>query len=108
MAQPDLLLASQHFGPRGKQSPEQKLMIAVLQDALDCLEKYRSATKSHECRLLHETRQWFLADEPAWPYSFECICLTLDLDASAVRRRLGVVPEPQPVAQMRAAGLRTR
>ena len=97
LTQLDIILPSQHFGPRRKQAPEQRLMIAVLHDALDCLEKYRFATSSHGRRVFHEAKQWFLADEADWPYSFECICGVLGLESSAVRQRLRVAPEPQPV-----------
>jgi len=97
LTQPDIILPSQHFGPRRKQAPEQRLMIAVLHDALDCVEKYRFASSSHGRRLFHEAKQWFLADEADWPYSFECICGVLGLDSNAVRQRLRVAPEPQPV-----------
>lgn len=103
MMQLDIVLPSQHFGPRRKQAPEQRLMIAVLHDALDCLEKHRCATDTHGRRLFHEAKQWFLADETEWPYSFECICGVLDLDSNAVRQRLRVAPEPQPVPELRAA-----
>jgi hypothetical protein len=108
MMQLDLLLASQHFGPQRKQAPEQRLMAAVLQDALDCLEKYRSARNIYDRRLFHEAKRWFLAEESKWPYSFESICGALDLDSNAVRQRLGVAPEPQSVPELRAAGLPTR
>jgi hypothetical protein len=47
LTQLDIILPSQHYGPQRKQAPEQRLMIAVLHDALDCLEKYRCATNSH-------------------------------------------------------------
>ena len=93
LTQLDIILPSQHFGPRRMQAPEQRLMIAVLHDALDCLEKYRFATGRHGRRLFHDAKQWFLADEPEWPYSFECICGVLDLDSSAVRQRLRVALE---------------
>ena len=95
LTQLDIILPSQHFGPQRKQAPEQRLMIAVLHDALDCLEKYRYATGSHGRQLFHETEQWFLADETEWPFSFECICGVLDLDPNAVRQRLRVAAEPQ-------------
>jgi hypothetical protein len=98
LTQLNIILPSQHFGSRRKQAPEQRLMIAVLHDALDCLEKYRSATGSHGRRLFREAKQWFLADETEWPYSFECICGALDLDSNAVRQRLRVAPESQPAA----------
>ena len=103
LTQLDIILPSQHFGPRRKQAPEQRLMIAVLHDALDCVDKYRFATSARGRRLFHEAKQWFLADETEWPYSFECICGVLDLDSNAVRQRLRVAPEPQPVPELRAA-----
>ena len=86
----DIILPSQHFGPQRKQAPEHRLMMAVLHDALDCLEKYRFATAARGRRIFREAQQWFLADETKWPYSFECICGVLDLDANAVRQRLRV------------------
>jgi hypothetical protein len=88
----DIVLPLQHFGSRRAQPPERRLMIAVLHDALECIEKYRSATDTRGRRLFHEAKQWFLAAETAWPYSFECICGALDLDSNAVRQRLRVVP----------------
>ena len=104
LTQLDIILPSQHFAPRRIQAPEQRLMIAVLHDAFDCVEKYRRATGSQGRRLFHEAKQWFLADETEWPYSFESICAVLDLDANAVRRRLSVAPEPVP--EVRAALVR--
>ena len=88
MAQPDIILPSQYFGPRRMQAPEQRLMIAVLRDALDCVEKYRCATSARGQRLFREAKRWLFAEEADWPYSFECICGVLDLDSNAVRQRL--------------------
>ena len=42
MPQPDIVLPSQHFGTPRKQAPEQRLMIAVLHDALDCVRSIAS------------------------------------------------------------------
>jgi hypothetical protein len=72
-------------------------MIAVLHDALNCIEKYRFATDQRGRRLFDEVTQWLGAKETGWPYSFESICEVLGLDANAVRHRLGVTPEQQPV-----------
>jgi len=88
---------------RRKQAPEERLMIAVLRDALDCLEKYRFATGRQGRRLFYETRRWFLADDTRWPYSFERICGALDLEASAVRRRITM----RAVAQRTSRSLET-
>ena len=105
MMQLDIVLPSQHFGSRRKQAPEQRLMIAVLQDALDCLQKHRFAKDPHGRRLFQEAQQWFLADETDWPYSFERICGALGLDTDAVRQRLRIAPEPQtaPVSPARSS-----
>jgi hypothetical protein len=70
-------------------------MIAILHDAIDCVEKYRVATDPQGQRIFQEAKEWLLADESEWPYSFECICGVLELDASAVRRRLRLAPEQQ-------------
>ncbi len=99
--QPDIVLPSQHFGPQHRQAPEQRLMIAVLQDALDCVQKHRFAKDAHRRQAFREARRWFLAGETDWPYSFECICDTLDLDADAVRRRLRVGRKPPEREAMR-------
>ena len=87
---PDVVLPSQYFLTRRHQAPEKRLMIAVLHDALDCLDKYRFATDKHDRRLFHETKEWFLSEEADWPYAFESICSVLDLDSTAVRQRLAV------------------
>lgn len=103
LTQLDIVLPSQHFGLRRRQEPEQQLMIAVLHDALDCIEKYRFALNRRGRRLFHEAKQWFLAEEADWPYSFESICGVLDLDSDAVRQRLQVAPEPNPLPELRTA-----
>jgi len=90
LMQIDIVLPSQHFEPRRPQAPEQRLMIAVFQDALECL------AGNHGDRLCDEAKRWFLADEADWPYSFQGICGVLDLDANAVRQRLRVAPERRP------------
>ena len=97
--QPEVVLPSQYFPPRRKQAPEQQLMIAVLHDAVDCLEKYRFATDIRDRRLFNEAKQWFLAHETEWPYSFECICGVLQLDSNAVRQRLRVMPQARKGAR---------
>jgi hypothetical protein len=76
-------------GPLGrKQGPEGRLMLAVLKDALDCLERHRFSTKDFQRRLFHDARRWILSVGAAGPFSFEFICGVLGLDANAVRRGL--------------------
>ena len=106
MFQPHVILPPQHFHVRKPLVPEQRLMIAVVQDAINCVEKYRFATDQRGRRLFDEERQWLGATETDWPYSFEHICQVLGLDANAVRARLGVAQEQHPALvprQMSAA-----
>ena len=106
LTQLHIILPSQHFGSQRKLSPEQRLMMAVLHDAVDCLAKYRVATGNHGRRLFEQTQQWFLAGETRWPYSFEGICGVLDLDADAVRQRLRVRPAQRTSARAERHGYR--
>ena len=107
----NVLLPSQHFGARNPPAPELRLMVAVVQDAIKCIEKYRFATDHRGRRLFDEVTQWLGAKETGWLYSFESICEVLGLDANAVRRRLGVAQGQQPVfvpRQMYAARQESR
>jgi len=88
MLQPNILL-----GARKPLAPEQRLMIAVVQDAINCLEKYRFATDPRGRQLFAEVTEWLDAAQPGWPYSFESICEVLGLDATAVRHRLGLAQD---------------
>ena len=97
MLQPDIILPSQYVGPHRRLTPEHELMIAVLQDAIECVAKHRHARDYRGRRLFDEATQWLLAKESNWPYSFECICAVLDLDANAVRRSVHL-PERNPIA----------
>jgi hypothetical protein len=101
MVQLDIILPSQHFVPHhGRRAPERRLMIAVLQDAIECIEKHRLARGGPRQRLFNEVAQWLLSEQTDWLYSFERICEVLDLDANAVRRQLRIVPE-RPVRASR-------
>ena len=61
MLQPNIILPSQYFGRR--LTPEHGLMIAVLQDAIDCVAKHRYAKDYPWRRLFDEATQWLLAAE---------------------------------------------
>jgi len=102
LVQPHIVLPSQHFGGQQPERPELRLMVAVVQDAINCVEKYRCATDRRGRRLFDEVTQWFSVREPLWPFSFESICEVLRLDADAVRRALGVTPARPPVHQPHA------
>ena len=94
-----VILPVQHFHPPRKLAPEQRLMMAVLEDAVRCVEMHRFPTDDRHHRLFNETKQWLLAEESHWLYSFERICAVLDLDAAAVRYRLQLAQPPGSVSR---------
>lgn len=88
----DVLLPSQFFTPlRGSHAfwhGEQRLLFAVLQDAVACWLRYREGRSPRERRLFAETYDWFWSEERGWLFAFERICELLDLDPSYIRRGL--------------------
>ena len=75
-------------------------MIAVLDDAIHCVMKYRSATDGLGRQLFAEETEWLLSEDARWPYSFECICDVLNLDATAVRAELYLIANPPPALRI--------
>ena len=63
---------------------EQRLMAAVLEDAVDV---YRHP-RANRHRLVRETEAWFRSDDPRYVFSFARICKALDLDPRAIRAAL--------------------
>ena len=75
--EPDILATHQFcrvFKKKGYFEPEERLMFAVLTDAVECFQKYLSS-KSPRCRgLFTQADAWIRSTESRWPYSFEHIC----------------------------------
>ena len=65
--------------------PEQKLMFAVLTDAIECFQKYIASTNRRSRNLFREAERWILSHEKDWPFSFEHICDALHLSPSYLR-----------------------
>jgi hypothetical protein len=65
--------------------PEQHLMAAVLEDALNVRRRGPCATGRSPRLLYAEVRRWFASNDIQWPFSFVNICQGLGLDPSAVR-----------------------
>lgn len=81
----------QFFAQRRKvlqHTGEYRLLIAVLQDALECWFRYRHARRTRERRLFHEVSEWFSARDRDWLFAFECICDHLELDPNYIRQGL--------------------
>ena len=89
--QPDTLLPVQFYDRlrrRADYDGERRLMIAVLEDAVDVYRK-QAAAKDHRGRQLFEDAEsWIESPEHTWLFSFQNICDVLGLDAEYLREGL--------------------
>jgi hypothetical protein len=89
--QPDSLLPAQFFAElqqKAQACGERRLMVAILEDAVDCFQKYLWAADNRSRHLHAEAEKWFLSDDDSWPFSFVNICHALDLHPGFIRRGL--------------------
>jgi len=86
--EPDIFLPSQFYGSGGlsrKLEGEKRLMIAILKDAVECLEKYRD-TRSTSGRVHYESAiEWVTDASTDWLFSFTNICDFLGFDPNYLR-----------------------
>ena len=116
--EPDALLPAQFYaafrggsGVRG----EKRLMLAVLEDALDCYQKYVSAGDGQGQQLFEEANTWITCSDRGWSFSYENICEALEISPEYLRQglerwRTGILSVPRraarPVSKPEAAGIR--
>jgi len=87
----NLVMPSQlfpEFAGEGCMQAEKRLLLAVLQDAIDIVLKHARATTTRDQRLYAETVAWIVSDEIGSPFDFVNLCEALDLDPSCLRRGL--------------------
>lgn len=98
--EPEAILPVQFFRPRGKETRggERRLVVAVLEDAINCFQKHLLARDNRGRRLFRDAERWMMSADRAQPFSFENICEFLSLDAEYIRcglRRWARVAESQ-------------
>ena len=89
--QPDTLLPEQFletFRRKLHLEPEKKLMLAVLEDAVACYQKYLFARDSKGKLLFQEAEEWVQERGGDWLFSFAHVCETLGFDPDYVRHGL--------------------
>ena len=67
---------------------EEGLMLAVLENAIECFQRNIFAHKRKRKRLYQEAEEWILEKDSDWCFSFELICETLDLHPDYIRQGL--------------------
>jgi hypothetical protein len=92
----------------GPAAGERALMRAVLEDAVQCLAG-EIGPRQERPQLAVEAREWFLADDTHWPFSFANVCDALGFDIDRLRAQvLRDAPEIAPVESASIAPSRPR
>ena len=89
--QPDTLLPEQFLDTFRRKlylEPEKKLMLAILEDAIACYQKYFFARDSKGKALFQEAEEWVDEAGAANVFSFDSVCETLGLNPDYLRRGL--------------------
>jgi hypothetical protein len=89
--QPDTLLPAQYLETVRRKAhlePEKKLMLAVLEDAIACFQKYVLARDGKGRAMLRDAEEWIMEERSEWLFSFENICEVLGFDPQYVRKGL--------------------
>jgi hypothetical protein len=67
---------------------EERLMLAVLKDAVECIERYRHEYGARSRATYDDALRWVRGNDRTWLFSFENVCLGLSLDPSRLRSLL--------------------
>lgn len=68
--------------------PIKRLMLAVLEDALNCLDKHANAKHGDCLRSYREAEQWFCRNGDDSIFSFSTVCETLGIEPNYLRSGL--------------------
>jgi hypothetical protein len=90
LSQMDVILPSQYFGALGSVglSSEQRLMLAVLVDAINVLQGWQRVGSARKRRAFAEAAQWVNTSGTSYPFSFDSVCDALEIDPNVLRSRL--------------------
>lgn len=89
--QPDSLLSTHYFETLRRKTilePEKRLMLAILEDAINCFQDNLLAQNVRRRRLFEEAEEWIVEVDGDWVFSFENICEALGFNPAYVRQGL--------------------
>jgi hypothetical protein len=73
---------------RPAETPERRLLAAILRDAIDCYLRDCCAKNRHRKRSFREAEEWFFGASDNGIFSLESVCGILNLDPGYIRRSL--------------------
>ena len=89
--EPDTLLPIQYFEAMRKKhllEGEKRLVLSVLEDAVECFMKCIEATTHKGQRLFREAEEWVALEDKRWVFSFDNVCEMLDINPEYMRAGL--------------------
>jgi hypothetical protein len=89
--EPDTLLPIQYFEAMRKKhllEGEKRLILSVLEDAVECYMKCIEAATSKGQRLFRDADEWINLEDKRWVFSFDNVCEMLDIDPAYMRTGL--------------------
>ena len=89
--QPDVLCVDEYlhvYQGRPAETPERRLVAAILRDAVDCYLRDCFTKNRHRKRSFREAEEWFFKSEDYGVFSLENVCGVLNIDAGYIRRSL--------------------
>jgi hypothetical protein len=89
--QPDTLLPAQYLDTLQRTTflePEKRLMLAVLDDAINCFRENLFSQRGKDRRLFDEAEEWLLTPGGDRAFSFDNVCESLGLNPEYLRRGL--------------------
>src|SRR5215813_4509018 len=85
-----MLLPSKRFTKRSSARVKKRLMLAVLESAVEDFQKYVLARNPRGKQLFQQAEEWFLDRDGDELFSFENVCETLRLHPEHIRKGLMV------------------
>jgi len=89
--EPDTLLSAQYFDNLRRKTilePEKALLLAVLEDAINCFQDNVLAESGKAKKRFDEAEEWVLDEGGDWIFSFRNVCEHLGFSPDYVRRGL--------------------
>ena len=88
---PDVILPAQHFAAIQRKkfpSGEHRLLVALIQDAVECFQKHMHARDAKRRQLFLDAQGWIGSEDDRAVFSFNNVCMLLGMNPDYVRQGL--------------------
>jgi hypothetical protein len=91
MFEPDTLVSAQYLENLRRKTvlePEKRLVLAVLEDAINCFQVNVMAQSGRAKKLFNDSEDWIMGRDDDWIFSFVSVCELLRFNPEYVRQGL--------------------